>query len=60
MRKIFIFFSFKKKRDGPSQGVTQGRVFSTTLDGKRVEEVGKTLLLDQVLRQQAAKSADLL
>ena len=25
-RKIFIFFSFKKKRDGPRQGVVQGKV----------------------------------
>ena len=25
-RKIFILFSLKKKRDGPRQGVAQGRV----------------------------------
>ena len=31
MRKIFIFVSFKKKRDGPRQGVAQGRVPSSTL-----------------------------
>ena len=29
-RKIFIFFSFKKKRDGPRQGVAQGRLPSPT------------------------------
>ena len=25
MRETFILFSFKKKRDGPRQGVAQGR-----------------------------------
>ena len=31
-RKIFIFFSFKKKRDGSRQSVAQGRVPSPTFE----------------------------
>ena len=32
MRKIFIFFSLKKKRDGPKQEVAQGMVPSPILN----------------------------